>query len=136
MDGQARNAIEAVLIRYATAIDRRDWDLFATCFADDVEAHYGNFGSWSSRSTLIAHMARGHERFGATLHRLGNIVIEGDDHLARTTAYVDALLMPLRSDGKIRRAFGRYEDELSHATGTWLIHRHVFVPVLICDMII
>ena len=45
MDLQARHAIEAVLIRYATAIDRRDWDLFATCFVDDVEANYADFGS-------------------------------------------------------------------------------------------
>lgn len=136
MDLQARHAIEAVLIRYATAIDRRDWDLFATCFVDDVEANYGDLGSWSSSRDLVEHMARGHERYGSSLHRLGNIDIQGNALFARTTSYVDALLMPPTAGSEIRRAFGRYEDELSHDTGTWLIRRHKFVSVLICDIII
>ncbi len=31
-------SIIAVLLRYATGIDTRDWNLFRTCFSEDFEA--------------------------------------------------------------------------------------------------
>lgn len=30
--------ITVVLLRYATAIDTNDWELFRTCFTDDADA--------------------------------------------------------------------------------------------------
>ena len=33
-------AVEDVLTRYAFALDRRDWDLLATCFQPDAELIY------------------------------------------------------------------------------------------------
>ena len=34
----ARDDVAEVLIRYGTGIDRRDWTLFRSCFAEDCDA--------------------------------------------------------------------------------------------------
>ena len=39
-----RADISQVLHSYATAIDTRDWDLLATCFTEDLEADFRDFG--------------------------------------------------------------------------------------------
>jgi len=36
-----QRAVTDVAIRYATALDTRDWSLLRTCFTDDVETRYG-----------------------------------------------------------------------------------------------
>lgn len=41
--------ITAVLVRYATGIDSRDWNLFRTCFTEDCRLDYGPLGSWDNR---------------------------------------------------------------------------------------
>jgi len=35
-DRISRRLVEKLLVRYATGIDQRDWDLIRTCFTDDA----------------------------------------------------------------------------------------------------
>jgi hypothetical protein len=42
-------AIRDVLDRYASGIDRRDFELVRSCFAAGVHADYGRGGSWTER---------------------------------------------------------------------------------------
>ena len=123
-----------MLVRYATAIDQRDWALLRSCFVDNPDIRYDNSGAWSDAESFVSHMARGHERYGPTLHRITNIVVHGDDRLARSTSYIDAVLMPIEPGGHVRRACGRYEDQLvASASGGWRICSRHFVGVLITD---
>ncbi len=134
MDAESYRAIESVLIRYATAIDERDWNLLLACFTENVEADYGAIGIWAGRRSLVDHMARRHERFGPTLHRITNVAIQGDTRSAQATCYIDALLMPIQVGNPIRRAFGRYEDLLVNDDGSgWTIGKRKFISVLITD---
>jgi hypothetical protein len=133
MDAESHRAIEAVLIRYATAIDERDWDLLLACFTEDVEADYGTIGMWADRRSLVDHMARRHDRFGQTLHRISNVVIRGNTQSAQATCYIDALLMPIQAGNPIRRAFGRYDDVLVNDANGWIIGKRKFISVLITD---
>jgi hypothetical protein len=41
-----RQAIVDVVIRYATGVDMRDWELYRTCFTDECEF---DFSSWNGR---------------------------------------------------------------------------------------
>jgi hypothetical protein len=45
-EATSKQDIAEVLIRYATGIDRRDWDLFRSCFAADCVAEYEGIGTW------------------------------------------------------------------------------------------
>ena len=131
MNIEDERAIVAVLVRYATAIDRRDWDLFGTCFTHDVEADYGDIGSWRGRTALVEYMARGHAPIGPTLHRLTNFVITGDNRCAHATSYVDALLLRPQPGVALRRAYGLYEDRLIHEADGWRICRRTFTMALL-----
>jgi hypothetical protein len=79
-------------------------------------------------------METGHAKVGPTMHRLSNFVITGQGDRAAATSYVDALLLPLEPAGHIRRAEGRYEDQLIRVKGEWKISNRRFVSVRIADL--
>ncbi|MGY8803024.1 MAG: nuclear transport factor 2 family protein, partial [bacterium] len=39
-----RREIDDLLIRYATAVDTKDWDLWETCFTEDAFVDYESAG--------------------------------------------------------------------------------------------
>lgn len=115
-----------VLVRYATAIDTRDWDLFRACFTDDVDADYGDIGHWHGVDEITEWMRVTHEPCGHTLHRITNVTVDEREDRATARAYVDALV--LFGDGGVRAA-GWYDDELElHADG-WRIAKRTFTTV-------
>jgi SnoaL-like domain len=123
--------ITAVILRYATAIDTRDWPLFRTCFTADARSEYGSFGSWSTSDQLARFMEDAHLNVGPTLHRMSNIVITGDGGHARARTYVDALLMPKQAGGAVNRGIGYYDDDLSKSASGWKISKRIFTSVRI-----
>jgi SnoaL-like domain len=131
LNSEDERAIIAVLLRYASAIDRRDWTLFASCFTEDVEADYGSITRRQGRDLFVDYMTRGHANIGPTLHRMSNFVIAGDAREATATSYVDALLMRPDSSDIFRHAHGWYEDRLVRGSEGWKIARRRFVPVWI-----
>jgi len=123
--------IIALLTRYATGIDRRDWPLFRTCFTEDARTDYGVFGQWNSAAQITAFMELAHAAVGHTLHRISNFVVgaQGQGAIART--YVDALLMPGPAGGDVRRGVGFYDDELVKTAQGWQIQFRRFTAVQI-----
>ena len=75
----AREQIADVLLRYATAIDTRQWALLRTCFTDDVQADYGDIGHWSDADGITKFMSEVHETMSDVKHMLHNMVIRLDD---------------------------------------------------------
>ena len=123
-----RQDICDLLVRYATGIDRRDWPLFRTVFADDCELDYGVIGTWQGVDAVTDFMEKTHEPAGHTLHRLSNQVIEidGDKAVART--YVDALIM-VGDEGAGVNGVGFYDDEIVRTPDGWRIARRKFTNV-------
>jgi 3-phenylpropionate/cinnamic acid dioxygenase small subunit len=126
---RARQDIANVLVQYASGIDRREWELFRSCFADDCEADYGDVGAWSGADVLTTFMREMHEPLGPTLHRITNQTVElrGDDE-ATARSYVDALVMG-PDNGPAIRAAGYYDDELVLDVDGWKITRRRFTMV-------
>jgi SnoaL-like domain len=124
-------AIIAVLTRYATGIDSRDWALFRSCFTRDFTGDYPGFGTWHGADEITAFMESAHAPLGATLHRLTNFVIAGDANAAAARCYIDALLMPAEDDGPIHRGIGYYDDVLICADGRWAIQHRRFTAARI-----
>jgi SnoaL-like domain len=123
--------IIALLIRYATGIDRRDWPLFQSCFTQDARTDYGTFGQWASAAQITAFMEQAHAAVGHTLHRLSNFAIAAQGEGAVARSYVDALLMPGPAGGDVRRGIGYYDDELVKTTQGWRIETRRFTAVQI-----
>lgn len=123
-----RQDIADVLIRYASGIDRRDWDLFRSCFTDDVVAEYDGIATWTDVEAITAFMIDSHAAMGHTMHRLSNLAIQIDGDHATSRTYVDSLLMtPDGADGL--EAHGFYDDELVRTPDGWRIARRRFMMV-------
>lgn len=121
------DAIRDVLIRYATAIDTKDWLLFRTCFTSDAATDYGDIGRWSDIDGITAFMEVSHQGFRATNHMLSNFVIDVDGNRARATTYVHAVLAFDRPEAGSIDAVGRYEDSLVRREDGWRIARRRFL---------
>lgn len=64
-----KEQIAEVLIRYATGIDSKDWPLFRSCWADEIDVDYQQLGRFTSPDALTEVMTRLHENMGPTYHR-------------------------------------------------------------------
>lgn len=126
MDPTDTALIEQVLVRYATGIDTRNWDLLRTCFTDDVRADYGDIGSWHSAHGLVGFMDEAHRGFGATNHLLTNFAIDVDGDRATSRCYVHAVLVLLDDAGTWFDSVGSYDDVLVRAADGWRIAARTF----------
>jgi hypothetical protein len=121
--------VNAVIVRYASGIDGRDWALFRSCFTPDCAVDYGEIGVWNGVEEITAYMIAVHENCGHTLHRISNVAVEQLADGARARSYVDAVILgPDNRTGV--RAIGFYEDRLVHSGGAgWQIARRIFTTV-------
>lgn len=126
-------AVSEVLVRYATGIDRRDWELFRSCFTDDCEVNYGTLPTgealaWNRSYDMAAWMETAHREMGHTLHRITNQRVEGGATTATARCYVDVLLMT--PDGElIMNGAGFYDDGLVLTADGWKIAQRTFTAV-------
>ena len=125
---EAKQDIGELLVRYCTGIDRRDWDLFRTCFTDDCHADYGDVGMWDGAGAITEFMAATHAPMGHTLHRLSNVAVTVDGDSAEARSYVDAILMAAGGNSGIN-AYGWYDDTLTRTPDGWRIARRHFTMV-------
>ena len=88
-----RAAISDVFNRYAMAVDTRDWDLFRTCFTDDVEADFSSMwpggvfhggDAWVSKAREII------DGLDATQHIITNHTHDIHGDVAHCTSYLHA----------------------------------------------
>jgi 3-phenylpropionate/cinnamic acid dioxygenase small subunit len=122
-----RNAVTDVLVRYASGIDSRDWNLLRSCFTDDCDADYGDIGHWRGADEINAWMAQTHDPLGPTLHRITNVTMAESDGGVVTRCYVHALItLPDRS---AIHAYGWYDDVLVSGRDGWKIAVRRFTSV-------
>jgi ketosteroid isomerase-like protein len=125
--------IAAVIMCYATGIDRRDWPLFRTVFTDDCELDYGEIGSFKGVDAITEFMQQAHAMAGHTMHRLTNQVIAVDGDTAEARTYVDALIM-VGDSGSGVNAAGFYDDDLVRTDDGWRVARRNFVQVRVAQI--
>jgi hypothetical protein len=116
--------IGEVLIRYATGIDRKDWALFRTCWADEIDVDYADVGTFTDPEAFSELMEQLHGNMGATYHRLSNFVIDVQGDAATVRSYVHAVLMlvPGDADNWID-VIGHYDDVFARTSDGWRIRK-------------
>ncbi|GFG72541.1 nuclear transport factor 2 family protein [Mycolicibacter senuensis] len=125
-DAAAKADISEVLLRYATAIDTKDWGLFRSCFTHDVDADYGEIGKWSDADSITEFMTAVHEAMSDTKHMLHNMVIEVDGGHATAVTYVHTVQALAADPKQWVDAVGQYRDELLLTPDGWRISRRHF----------
>jgi hypothetical protein len=111
-----------LLIRYASGIDRKDWPLFRSCWADQIDVEYAEVGKFTDPDAFTELMAQLHGSMGATYHRMTNFVIDVAGDRADMRSYVHAVLMlqPGDADNWID-VVGHYEDVAVKTPDGWRI---------------
>lgn len=116
------------VLQYATGIDRHQWDLFRSIFADEVRL---DFSSWSGEpesvmaaDDWVAGVRATLEPFDATQHVLTNFVIDLAGDSATCTCYMAAHHHLVTGDLREMHSIGGYYvHDLQRAGDGWLIHR-------------
>jgi 3-phenylpropionate/cinnamic acid dioxygenase small subunit len=122
-----RAEISEVQLRYATGTDSRDWELFRSCFTDEVEVDFSaGFGQPVVRVSAddwVQGTAPRMESFKATQHMMTNLVVtfEDDDH-ATCVAYVRARHhLPNSTGGSDQTVYGYYTNRFERTAEGWKI---------------
>ena len=84
-----RIAVQDVMLRYAAGVDERDFDLYRSCFADDVDVVGFGKETISGADAWLDYVRRALERYGATQHMLGPQLATLDGDTASVTREVD-----------------------------------------------
>ena len=128
VDREVRQDVADLLVRYATAIDRRDWKLLRSCFTDDCVADYGANGTWHSGDEITEWMRKTHDPLGYSLHRITNPSVAADGDAVTARSYVDAIVL---GPDNVRGAQvdGFYDDVVVRTDDGWKIARRRFTMV-------
>jgi hypothetical protein len=125
----AREEIADVLHRYARGIDRLDFDLVRSCYHADA---YDDHGSMKGTVDQFIESARRFlPKYAATMHFLGNMLIEvdgtEDGSVARAETYAVAYhRLPTEDGGARDDVWGiRYVDRFERRNGEWRISYRV-----------
>jgi 3-phenylpropionate/cinnamic acid dioxygenase small subunit len=119
-----RQDVEDLVLRYASGLDQRDWDLLGTCFAPYVVANYhvplGD--NLRSRDELVDFLRRGVAHLDATAHYISNIVVSIADDTGTAVSYVQAQHVKRRTAGGSKYLVaGIYHDQVRRTNEGWRI---------------
>jgi len=135
-DRQLRDRIEIqdLLVRYATALDTKDWVLLDTCFTKDARVDYTSSGGIAGPySKARKWLEKALSAFPVTVHMIGNVSVAIDGDAARSTAFV---LNPMRyrnADGSLHpfTVGAYYHDVLVRSADGWKIAERREVQVFL-----
>lgn len=112
------------IIRFARAMDERDWTALEDFVTVDATAHMGT-APLEGRDAIVAMMRSFLDECGPTQHMVGNVLIDIDGDTASSRAYVSDMHL---GTGELAqssfRTLGDYHDEWAKIDGHWrMTHR-------------
>jgi 3-phenylpropionate/cinnamic acid dioxygenase small subunit len=122
-------AVVDVCVRYAAALDRRDWDLFRTCFTPDAGGDYAGIGVLEGYEDFERVCRGALEPLAASQHLLGNFEVTVAADEAGATCYFQAQhVKPWTAGGDNYIVAGTYTDRHVRTLHGWRIaHRRLEV---------
>ena len=122
-------AIQNQINRYTDAVNRRDWSVFPTIYAEDAtwEAVGLNlrFEGLKAITQGLSEIVEAMTVF-VQMNSPAVIEVHGDHALARSTIHE---LWDVPAEGARTDIYGRYEDELVKVTADWMFQSRRFVPI-------
>jgi len=123
-----RAEISDVQLRYATGLDSRDWPLFRSCFADEIETDFTSVFGGNPRTVTADRWTEAARRslsgLQATQHMITNHVITVAGDNATCIAYVQARhFLPNDTGDSMQTMFGYYTNRLIRTSAGWKIRQ-------------
>ena len=122
-----RIALQDVMLKYAAGVDERDFDLYSSCFMENVEILDFGDSAIHGRDNWVVFVREALNAYGPTQHMLSPqfATITGDDAHCRTD--VQALHYLKAPEGEILTLWATYETDMKRIDGDWKISRHRLV---------
>ena len=122
-----RIALQDVMLKYATGVDERDFDLYRSCFADDVEVVGFGEQTITGGDAWLAYVKEALKQYGATQHMLSPqlATVDGDTAHARTD--VQALHYLKGKKDTTLTLWATYRSDMRRMDGEWKITRHELI---------
>jgi hypothetical protein len=117
-----RQAVQDVLLRYCRGVDRRDYALVRSCYHDDAYDFHGSYEG--GPDGFIEHLKR-NARWDATMHVIGNQLIEIDGDVARCESYCISFHRHEGNEPEDMVIGLRYVDRVERRQGEWRIANRV-----------
>jgi hypothetical protein len=124
LEAHDRAQIQELRHKYGRALDERDWDLFGSLLADEVDADFSAFGVPAGRvpkATLVAIMQHSFRRDEMKSHQLYanfEIALDGDTATA-LASLVGRHVLPGFPGGDTFTLHARYHDRLVRTADGW-----------------
>jgi len=117
-----RIAVEDLLTRYATAVDRRDWDRYRSVFTTDAEIDYTSAGGIAGTvDEVVEFLSTTLAMFEMTQHLVSNVDLAVDGDTATVTAMFSN---PMRlTGGDTWFTGGWYHHDLVRTSDGWRSRR-------------
>jgi len=114
--------VEAVLLRYASALDKKEYERLREVFIPDAIANYVGLAECKGLDSIIELVSGVLDRCGPTQHLLGNIKIGIQDKEATASCYLQAIHVGLGDyAGQLHTVWGEYRDRLVKTEAGWRI---------------
>lgn len=120
--------MQQVLIRYAHALDARDWELLGSCFTEDATTDYGEIaGINDGRDAIVTTCRDFLSGLDASHHLIGSVAIESRGDEGTAVCYLQAQHVFRGADGGDNLLHGGiYRDRLVRTAEGWKIaHRRL-----------
>lgn len=120
--------VHQVLIRYAHALDARNWDLLGSCFTKDATTDYGEIaGMNDGRDAIVATCRDFLSGLDASHHLIGSVAIDCNGDEATAVCYLQAQHVFKGAQGGDNLLHGGiYRDRLVRTSEGWKVsHRRL-----------
>lgn len=121
-------AVEQLGVRYAAAIDEREYGKLANCFVSDG-IYSGSFGERAGRPAIVAFIEKATSHLSATHHMATNFLVQLDGDTATMRSNFLAVHISAGLHAEEYTMGGYYKDLMSRVDGQWLIARRNVVTV-------
>lgn len=122
-DALERAAITDVLYRYASCIDRFDYEGVRAVLADDIVAQYGNNGVLNGADEVMRYINEFCVDCQMQHHFLNVYHVDVDGDHAESLVYHTSHQLFERAPGIIHLLVGRYHNELRRTEDGWKISK-------------
>jgi ketosteroid isomerase-like protein len=121
-----RAAVREAMVRYADALDRRDFDAVRACFTEDAQASYNGEALAPGADAIVTYV-RQLEGLQSSMHSVTNVVVEVDGDTANADSACIAHLVQRAGNGDLTILVRglRYRDRLVRRDGAWLVQHRV-----------
>jgi 3-phenylpropionate/cinnamic acid dioxygenase small subunit len=119
-----RIALQDVMLKYAAGVDDRDYELYQSCFTDDLEVLGFGEHNYKDKAAWLEFVWSELEKYSSTQHMLGPQLarIEGDTAYTRT----DLQALHYFREGENERfiLWATYVTDMRRIGHGWRIFRH------------